>query len=270
MKKNKWLAISIFTAKNNWSSLLKNGIHPLIDLLFNNKDIISFYLQFNDVKSEHIRLALLVPGNLTNKVAPKTDRYFKDLFKDNELSPVSTNDASNGIFVPYLKNVVHYDLYSTSLLPVSGDLLSLQEAFSWSMLDAFSDSVIDDDLILTFCLHVLFSCYKVLPESERLLYAREMVNLDKASDDFIGDNYNDLHTSILDVYNDVMVPSTENTLEWLTKWEHIFKKIYTAACDSNDELICLISTINIIYQQLGLSNLSIILLNRLVLKTLSE
>jgi hypothetical protein len=266
MKKNKWLAITIFSAKNNWSSLLKNGIQPLLSMLFDNNEIISFYIQFNDINSEHIRLALLAPGNLTHKVASKTNVYFENLFKDIEGSPVSNNGASIGIFVPYLKNTVHYDLYSTSMLPLFGDLLALQQKLCQSMLDVFTEDVIDNDLIETFCLYLLFSCYKIVPESERLFYAREQETLN----DFFDDGNNDVLTSVNDIYNHVMNPSAENTLEWLNKWEHVFKKMYAAACDKGQGLTCFNTTVNLIHRQLGLSKLPIKFLNRLVLKTLPE
>lgn len=269
MKKNKWLAISIFSAKNTWPSLLKNGIHPLIKMLSDNNEIISFNLRFNDTNSEHIRLTLLVPPHLTYKVTQKTNIYFKDLFKDNELSPVSNNGASNGLFVPYLKNRVFYDLYSTSMLPLSGDLLTLQQGLFESMPGAFSDDIIDDDLIITFCLHVLFSCYKVVPESERLLYAREQIHGDETGNDIFDERYHDLFTSAGDIYNDVMNPSAANTLVWLITWENAFKSIYAAACGRGEELTCFIQAVNFIHEQLGLSKFSIELLNSLVLKTLS-
>jgi len=272
MKKNKWLAISIFSPKNNWPSLLKNGISPLIDLLWNNNEIISFHLRFKDLNSEHIRLSLLVPSNLTYKVAKKTEIYFKGLFKENELSTASKNGPLKGMFVPYSEYTVHYDLYSTSMLPNGGDLLTLQEALSWSMLGAFSEDVIDDDLILTFCIYILFNCYKMLPASGRLLYAKDQLtrHVVEAGYDIIENEYNDLRSSIHDIYNSVMDPLPEKTVVWLNKWENAFKKTYTAACHNRQESTCFDQAVNLIYQQFKLSKFSIVLLNSFILKTLSE
>jgi len=268
MKKNKWLAISIFSAKRNWPFLLKNGVHPLIDQLTNNNEIISFNLQFNDTNSEHIRLALLAPGDLAYKVAKKADICFKELFKENELSLASRSDSLNQLFVPYLKHKLHYDLYSTTILPVSGVLLTLQQGLSWSMLEAFSDGAfIDNDLILTFCLHILFSCYKVIPESERVLYVKEYLSRHDIGYYFFYFKYN--ATAIGEIYNDVMNPLAENPAIWLNKWEEAFKRMYAVASDNSQQLIYFNQAVNFIQLQLRLSAFSMVFLNFCILKTLS-
>lgn len=279
-KGNKWLSISVFVAKCNWHILLKDVIHPYINMLFDEDKIISFKLQFDYLCGENIRLALLVPNHLAYKVAKKTDIYFKAFFKKEQLLPISNEGPFNSVFMPYPQNTVQYGLYSTSILSESDDLLIFQQAISEAMIEVFADdNIIDDEIILTFGLYILFGCYKII-RSSNLLFEESCLALYKAQTesvktlnidhDLIQVKYDELSSNIDEIYADVMNPLTYDNLIWLGKLEVALIKMIEVIRDKKHEMVFFNQINFLLNQQLGLNDFSGMLLNIFIYRTISK
>lgn len=278
-EENEWLLISIFSEQDAWHVALKNAVRPFLDMLSEMKAINLFNLQFEFEPRENIRLALLVPRCHVDQVIKRTDIYFTEFFSKQPFASIANVNIYNRGFEICTPNTVPLEWYATVIFSDNRECLLLQETFSQTMLEIFSDNVIDDSLILTFSLYILLGCYKIVPESKRLFIARsqfvhsftgaEHLNGVEIDLHLIHNIYTELRTTVDEICQDIML-SESKSLAWVNRWKSAFVKIFATAYDSNQELECFKKVIYFISRQLGLSQFLIVLLNRIVLNTLAE
>jgi len=213
-KKYKWLSISLFIPRTNWQHILRNAIEPYLNILLGEKYLIDFKIKFDYSGGENIQFALLVPISAALTVAKKTDRYFKIFFRENNFLPkISVDDSFDQVFMPYPQNTIHYGLFRVENLFESECDLLINRGFNETLIEVFSEDLIDDGMILTFALYLSFYCYKAIisecPNMVSLLsdhYRKELFYIDALNDNLINEKYNELNLSVTEIFNDITIP----------------------------------------------------------------
>jgi len=257
-KETSWISISIFSAKENWHLILKNGISPLLDNLSRGNKLESFNLEFSYSNGENIRLSLLFQTVQKKAVLRKIDFFLRE--------PVAR----------YLTNRIEFDSCSTNAHPKSDELLIIQQNLSQAMLEAFSEELIDDDMLITFATYILLCSYKYTPY--RLIFSRkwsshfkaktEHVRGIKVNQELIKAKRDELQTHLQDIYFDILNPQIYKDFKWINTWDIWMNKL--SRSDLDEEIAWQIfENLNVaISQQLGLNEFLTSLLNASVHNTL--
>ncbi|WP_345106294.1 glycosyltransferase family A protein [Mucilaginibacter panaciglaebae] len=276
---NRWLSTSIFISRNKWHSIIKNVIKPLVNQLFSEGDLVYYKLGFNYQSGENIRFSLLVDGKKKRTVAQIVDQCLNNFFKAKNLSLSINNDLDRTSFMLFHKNSVQYGLYSTIIDTEYEYLQSLEQAFSTCIMEAFANDVVDDELILTFVLYVLFNCHKVIKRSgpeviEKWLdyngYISESLTTTEDNSKLIQDQYEALSDAVNEIYSDVVNGSVMNDLAWINTWEDVFNNTWKKVLSNSNPSIFFCQLDQIINQQLNTDINFRALVNVFINKTLDK
>ncbi|MDR6784089.1 hypothetical protein ABIE26_002522 [Pedobacter africanus] len=274
-----WLHVSVFVLKNNWHLAIKGVIQPFIKYHFEKGDFLTYKLTFDHGSAENISLSLLVPDKKEGVVAQSLDQSLKSFFKEEGFSAILNSKQNNTLFMPPLTNSVQYKLCPAFVNPEIKHLQILEQTFSNLMIDVFAEELVDDEMILTFSLYILFDCYKLVCATDHSsgdkwqMYYQHQASYLKTiefSDQPLQEEIVSMEAAVNEIYLDISNTVMLNDLNWISKWEDVFGKIWEEEYNRNREIL-FFSEINlIITQQLNLNIGYQLLLSTFVNNTISK
>jgi len=253
---NNWLCLSVFAKKSDWHFLLMVAIKPILTLLEQKGELISFKVCFSHFGGENIGIALLVKRSMATRVAKEVDFLFKDFFRRHDLIPVLKEGPFESVFMPYPQNTVQYGLFSTN------DYNSqLSEALSRTMIDGLAEDKIDDEMLLTFSVYILFLCYKAMMPAEVNIVeyysaCTAAVEQNIETYDLFKSKHNELNLTLREIFNDLDQPFNKNGLHWLSHWNIAYLNALAGATNCFEQLTLLKKTEGLLKEQLGLNDFS--------------
>jgi|GEM_PF-6091451 hypothetical protein len=277
MNKNicKRLLVSIFLPKRNWHLLIKE-LKSFIKQLAQTEKLLAYKLAFDYQIDEHIRVTLVVPSKKAAAIAELTNERLKKFFITKNLLPALSDNPNRSIFMPPLNNTLQYGFFS---IDEDQNLEILEQAFSTLIIEAFADEKIDDEMIITFAIYILFDCYKLVKRvgtvaaSKWQIYYKSIVNgltTEEANVQLIEDQYSLQETDLYEIYTNIIDGSALDDIRWIETWEEAFNKACAnIALDKHAPLLCA-QVNNIINQQLSLSPNLQIIISSFVLKTIAK
>lgn len=260
------LSLSIFTERKNWNLLLNKGVSPFLNKLSANYPLLSYKIEFDYFNRQNIRLSLLIPRLLSNRIEKMADKYFKEFFEKEQDFLIPTANHVSRVFFTYLESTSQNELNEANII--------LQQSISEAMLEALADEIIDDELIITFGLYMLFGSYKLIPNSS-LYFAKKWFSFHtiqtehikgiKIDQDLIFAQCEALSSAVEEIYVEAMhITTIERNLSWLDNWEKSIHQILKKTTDEKQAWGILKQINLLINEQLGLNEFSTALLNNLV------
>lgn len=268
-----WLSTSIFSSKQNWNSILRNGISSFVK---NQLLIQAHVIQFNCLSGENIRLALLTEEWHATAVANAARHYFNQYFIDAQLSTLPVRLPVDGIFMPFPANSIQFGLYPPEHIDAN-ELHHYKASIALSeiMLTALADEI-DDDTILTFAFYLQVALIKVIHQhlnDMELLYSilSTRPGLSKANciDGTVKANQ-DLMTEIIrDIMNSEEFSAD---LCWLNTWASSFKALIQVTNVNSISLVkeTLQTYIYTIYKRLNITDEIRLILLHLISNSLEQ
>lgn len=147
-----WLSISLFCSKQNWHTLMANGVDVFLK---NNSVIKGFRIELNYLYGENLRLALLTEEENARALANVVSNYFIDHFKKTGISKTTIKTIKKGIFMSFPENSIQFGHFPPEIIS-KGEMEhhSFSTPISKAMLNAFMHEEIDDEMILTFAFYL--------------------------------------------------------------------------------------------------------------------
>lgn len=268
-----WIPITVFVSKAYWGPLIREVVKPFLETLSFER---TFLISFNptDEGQESIRLAILVKKQDKDNITLQANAVFTDFFEVNKLFPEYATigkDVPTSIFMPNYNNSLVFNDFIARITPYPHYFRELENAFHLMVIAVFAEqTVIDEELILTFAVYTFFTCYKVICASADA-YSRDWAWLYKQR--LTTEHYNTIDTvdnafvtSAEEIYHQVF--HGVESLDWLAIWEKEFEKSCKMALE-RDEIAFLFQQFDTLFNcTLGIQGRQELLLATIVSETL--
>jgi hypothetical protein len=156
-KEYQWLNISLYYSRRSWHSLLVDGLSPFLKSVRQDGSVNRFIIHFNEQKGENLRICFEVEKPHERLFLTGLSDYFEHFFRSFPGNHAEPKLPIANFICDFPSNRVFYHLHR--LQPVSSDpfltkiLCDQRCALSQIMLEAFRDTVIDQEIIETFYLY---------------------------------------------------------------------------------------------------------------------
>lgn len=247
-----WLSISIFCNKNNWHSLLSNGIAPFVSA---DKKIVKYRLEFNYLSGANIRLSLLANETDAPVVAKHADEYFKYFFLNAGLSIHPVKLPVEGIFMPFPANTIQYGLYPHRTIKVDeNEGYDLSVNLSQIILVALKHDIIDDETILTFGFYLKMGLVKAILSINEQFSNSLMPAPGVSTSDIDISAFEESKETLIEIARDIFYPTSVTEMpEWFGSWVNSCETAINHNSTSELLKIRYVEISTLIYKHLDLS-----------------
>ena len=267
-----WLSISLFSNKANWHRLLNEAIAPFVQA---NPQLKGYYVAFNYLSGENIRLTLLTHLGNEQALAAIADSHFKNYFEKAHLSQQPLKLPVDGCFMPFPANTIQYGLYPPLTISVDDlEACELSINISKIIVAALQDEI-DDETILTFAFYLQISLvktiYNTLRDADALFAIVTPANAFKADDNALSNL-----CLMKEIADDVMqIEEFDSELNWLNGWIDDCKNTLLKASKIEANNISKIKSIyhlrvQTVYTHLGINVHGKDMLNYFIVKSLER
>ncbi|MEO8948274.1 MAG: alpha-1,2-fucosyltransferase [Mucilaginibacter sp.] len=250
--------ISLKKIQSEWHNCLYDNVLSFLKTPFNDGQLILTSLRLNNLDGECIEIEFLSTGVPISRVLETAQMKFN-------------YDPVEGEY-----EITYFTCYDKGLSNQSS-ILVVKEMIANSVLNSLCDDIIDNDGLVTYSLYVLFSCYKMLPEHQRLIIAKDISayyisetehHLGKINDHKLHQvKYHVSRDSIKEIYTDVL-SSTYDIFKWTKSLKKKLEDTFITG-KNKDQLVSLfLEIIQCIKEQLSIDLSSVILINKFIYQTL--
>lgn len=227
--KSVWLSTTLFGRRQNWNRILRQ-IHILMNQPAFGLGATPFIVEFDYLSGESIHFSFLRKDDDYTDMLEYIDNFFKTFFlslenKDDKFSLPS-------IFLPIPYHSIQYGIYPP--LSINEDeaiVFEPQVLFSKIIIDAFSDEILADEIILAFSFYVLFGmCHVIItiqPSLQKKLFdiffASPSSN-NEERDAFVRQKFDENKKILFDIAEDIMMNRETEFPKWLAQWLAFCKK----------------------------------------------
>jgi hypothetical protein len=156
-----WLSISLFCKKDHWHKLLKNGVGTFSKL--SGDLILDQTIEFNYMSGENIRYSLLAYRSDAERLSSEASVFFRNFFLGANFTSDLKETPVEGFFMPYKTNSVRFGLYSfRKAVRSNGKGIEIHSQLSAVIVNALSEEMIDDEVILTLAFYLAIGVVKAL------------------------------------------------------------------------------------------------------------
>lgn len=255
------LEVTLQDDDNQLNIYLRDGVKPLIEALRSENELIHFDLALNRHERSSIVVGLLVKTLSVDDVLKRIDFQFNNLSDDHRSKRPVIN--------------VGQIVDSDNVIPCDEPNSSIMKAVSSAMLEAFSQEEMDDDLVFTFGIYLLFaaysSCSAALPSVAKAVYENFMAKTEVATlatdRIFHSIKHHVMKPTLDEVYGDITRSKKIDQL-WLHNFINDIDAVLANVKSEGDAITPFIAFSDRLRAQLGLNALSTNLLNYFVFQTL--
>lgn len=238
----KWHNISIFHSQEQWHSLLKNCLQPLVNQLQSQNLVYSYHIYLSTIRGKNIRLAFWANHEHSQQIFNTITLQVNEYLLNNGAPSPEEQYPVNGFFKNFPNNCIRYNLFNPDYCSLSGGpdyhKDNIQQLISANILDVFGEDTIDMDSLLTYSLYVLFTLVKMAgndnSKSGRALLEVMKMAREEGTVELITGRYHHIEQTsgplfssnkevLIDICNDIWdgKPGSE-TLSWINRWEDSF------------------------------------------------
>ena len=190
----------------------------------NSHDVVDYFVEFNLLCGENIRVAILVLDDSCSKLPLVIDNYFKTFFSAQNLTTEFTLLPVAGIFKPFEQNTIQYGLFDISLVNGTNES-RLVTNLSRIIITALQDDEIDDETIITFAFYLHVAVLKVSQDRLEVNTLLKNYYIDSRSQDeneisaeYILEKFENSRHELLDIYLNIMFENQSDLPPWMTEW----------------------------------------------------